>query len=97
MSFSRFRFVTQLVSRSTPLFLIHNMSLHTSKNETVAKVIIIGSGPAAHTAAIYLARADLKPVLYEGFMAGGKNNGYDVASIHEYRNMQNSNDKVSNH
>lgn len=35
------------------------------------KVVIIGSGPAAHTAAVYLARAELHPVLYEGFMANG--------------------------
>lgn len=35
------------------------------------KVIIIGSGPAGHTAGIYTARADLKPLLYEGWMAGG--------------------------
>nr|BAN38318.1 thioredoxin reductase, putative [Entamoeba histolytica] len=34
-------------------------------------VVIIGSGPAAHTAAIYLGRSSLKPVMYEGFMAGG--------------------------
>lgn len=35
------------------------------------KVTIIGSGPAAHTAAIYLARAEMNPVLYEGMMANG--------------------------
>ena len=37
----------------------------------VEKLIIIGSGPAAHTAAIYAARAELKPVMFEGWMAGG--------------------------
>ena len=37
----------------------------------VEDVIIIGSGPAAHTAAIYLGRASLHPVMFEGFMAGG--------------------------
>ncbi|CAD6582579.1 MAG: thioredoxin-disulfide reductase [Alectoria sarmentosa] len=36
-----------------------------------SKVIIIGSGPAAHTAAVYLSRAELKPVLYEGMLANG--------------------------
>lgn len=35
------------------------------------KVAIIGSGPAAHTAAVYTARAELKPVLFEGWMANG--------------------------
>ncbi len=34
------------------------------------KLVIIGSGPAAHTAAIYGARAELSPLLYEGFYSG---------------------------
>ena len=34
-------------------------------------VIIVGSGPAAHTAAIYCGRAQLNPILFEGMMAGG--------------------------
>jgi thioredoxin reductase (NADPH) len=34
------------------------------------KLVIIGSGPAAHTAAIYAARANLQPLLYEGFLVG---------------------------
>lgn len=36
------------------------------------KCMIIGSGPAGYTAAIYAARADLKPVLYTGLTEGGQ-------------------------
>jgi thioredoxin reductase (NADPH) len=35
------------------------------------KVIIIGSGPAGHTAGIYAARANLKPLMFEGMVKGG--------------------------
>ena len=39
---------------------------------THAKVLILGSGPAGYTAAIYAARANLKPLLVTGMAQGGQ-------------------------
>jgi len=51
-----------------------------------SRVVIIGSGPAAHTAAVYLARAELKPVLYEGLLANGTAAGGQLTTTTDVEN-----------
>lgn len=51
------------------------------------RVTIIGSGPAAHTAAIYLSRAEVKPTLYEGMLANGIAAGGQLTTTTDIENF----------
>lgn len=67
-------------SRTTRIPLQHHAMVH-------HKVTIIGSGPAAHTAAIYLSRAEIRPTMYEGMLANGIAAGGQLTTTTEIENF----------
>ncbi len=58
-----------------------------AEQNNTERVIIIGSGPAGHTAAVYAARADLEPLMFEGFMAGGVAAGGQLTTTTDVENF----------
>jgi thioredoxin reductase (NADPH) len=61
----------------------------------VENVIIIGSGPAAHTAAIYTGQAKLNPLIFEGLMAGGIAAGGQLTTTTHINNFPGFSEPIS--
>lgn len=76
---------------SAVLTSTQNRSLTSATSSTSmpnhAQVIIVGSGPAGHTAAIYLSRAELKPVMFEGMLANGIAAGGQLTTTTDVENF----------
>ena len=86
--------MTPVPSRNAQSTKMHSRVVHISFFLSSVSVdnrfrfqVIIGSGPAGHTAAIYLSRANLHPVLFEGFMANGFAAGGQLTTTTDVENF----------
>ncbi|KYQ91671.1 thioredoxin reductase [Tieghemostelium lacteum] len=80
---------------STNILNTNNNNSNMNTNQKVEKVVIIGSGPAGHTAGIYAGRARLEPLMFEGFMAGGVAAGGQLTTTTEIENFPGFPDPIS--
>ena len=79
--------IRRLFSRTIINKFFRRQMAAASSPKKIEQLIIVGSGPAAHTAAIYAARAELNPLMYEGFMAANMAAGGQLTTTTEVENF----------